>query len=61
MLRRSFGENINSEVCLVDVLIVLLLVFLAHSLTLSLKVLEGTLQFLLLFDQSSLDDFGPGK
>ena len=61
MLGRSFGQNIDSEVCFMDVLIVLLLIFLAHSLTLSLKVFESTLKFLLLFNESSLNDFGPSK
>jgi hypothetical protein len=61
MLRGSLGEDINSEVGLVDLIVILLFVLFRHCLSLSLETCKSTLEFLLLISESLLDDLSPGK
>jgi len=52
MLGGALCQDIDSEVCLVNIIIVLLFVFLCHLVALLLKVHEGRLELLLLFLES---------
>ena len=61
MLRSSLGENVDSEVGGVDLVVVLLLVFWSHGIALPLKASVCLLQVLLFLDQSILNDLGTSK
>jgi hypothetical protein len=61
VLRGSLSEDVNTEVGLVDLIVVLLLILFGHGLTLSLETGESALQLLLLLGKSLLDDLGSSE
>ena len=56
VLGSTLCQNIDSEVGLVDLVVIFLLVLLGHLLALLLEVHEGALKFLLLLLEARLDD-----
>ena len=61
VLRSSFSQNIDTEVSLMDLVVVRLLIFGVHLLSLLLQVHECPLKLVLLFLKSWLDDLGTGQ
>lgn len=57
MLRGTLGQDIDTEVDLVHLLVILLLIFSCDGFTLALKLMESVLKVFLLFLNTSLDDF----
>jgi len=61
VLRGSLCEDINSEVCLVDFIVVILLIFSSQALSLSSQLMEGVFQFVLFSLESLLDNLSTSE
>ena len=61
VLGSSLGQNVNTEVRLMDLVVVRLLVFSVHLLTLLLQVHECSFELFLFFLKSGLDDLSASQ